>query len=481
MVSLFLYLLFKIEQLMDVTAKFLGGSGAVTGSKFLIDLGEFEFLVDCGLFQGVKEERERNWDKFPMQVDQLEAIILTHAHLDHIGYLPKLVKQGFNGPIYCTEPTAELAKILLLDSGKLQEEEAEYARKKGYSRHEDPQPLYTMEDAERVFPLLVAQPFDKPYTIHPRVTVTHYHAGHILGASIVKVVIKGDHQSKKLVFSGDLGRYQDAILLPPTPIPKADILWIESTYGNKKTTVTKPEEELAAAILDTFDRDGLVIIPAFAVGRTQLLMVLLYRLMEKGKIPKVPIILDSPMAIDATKLYLDFNTDHRLSAMLEEESEHPFKHPQLQYFQKQEQSRSLNEFKGKAIIISASGMATGGRVLHHLFHHLPHPRNGVIIVGYQARGTRGRRLQEGEPTLRIYGVEVPVNAKVYNIDGLSAHADQDELMEWAESFCEKPKLTFVVHGEKESSEALASKLKLELGWNTVIPQYLESFVLFEGI
>ena len=186
-------------------------------------------MVDCGLFQGVKEERERNWDKFPMQVDQLEAIILTHAHLDHIGYLPKLVKQGFKGPIYCTEPTAELAKILLLDSGKLQEEEAEYARKKGYSRHEDPQPLYTMEDAERVFPLLVAQPFDKPYSIHPRVTVTHYHAGHILGASIVKVVIKGDKQTKKLVFSGDLGRYQDAILLPPTPIPKADILWIEST------------------------------------------------------------------------------------------------------------------------------------------------------------------------------------------------------------------------------------------------------------
>ena len=466
---------------MNVTAKFLGGSGAVTGSKYLIDLGNFEFLVDCGLFQGPKELRERNWDKFPMPVGEMEAIVLTHAHLDHIGYLPKLVKQGFRGPIYCTEATAELAKILLLDSGKLQEEEAEYARKKGYSRHEDPQPLYTMEDAEAVFPLFVPKQFDKPYPIHHRVTVTHFHAGHILGASIVKIVIQGDNQTKRLVFSGDLGRYHDPVLLPPTPIPKADILWIESTYGNKKSPAEKPENDLARAILDTFDRNGLVIIPSFAVGRTQLLMYHLYQLMEKGKIPKVPIFLDSPMAIDATKLYLDFHTDHRLSAMLEEENEHAFKHPQLHYFQKQEQSRSLNEFKGKGIIISASGMATGGRVLHHLFHHLPDEKNGVLIVGFQAEGTRGRRLLEGEPTLRIYGIEVPVRAKIYNIEGLSAHADQGELMNWAESFCEKPKMTFVVHGEKESSEALAFKLQEELGWNTVIPQYMESFVLFEGI
>jgi metallo-beta-lactamase family protein len=466
---------------MNVTAKFLGGSGAVTGSKYLIDLGDFEFLVDCGLFQGPKELRERNWDRFPMPLDQLEAIILTHAHLDHIGYLPRLVKQGYRGPIYCTEATAELAKILLLDSGKLQEEEAEYARKKGYSRHEDPQPLYTMEDAEAVFPLLVPQPFDKTYSIHQGVSVTHFHAGHILGASIVKVVIEGDHQTKKLVFSGDLGRSHDPILFPPSPVPKADILWIESTYGNKKSPATKPEQELAKAIRDTFDREGIVIIPAFALGRTQLMLYHLYQLMEKGNIPKVPIFLDSPMAVDVTKLYLDFHTDHRLSAMLEEENDHCFKHPQLHYFQKQEQSMSLNEFKGKAIIISASGMATGGRVLHHLFHHLPHAKNGVIIVGYQAEGTRGRRLLDGEPTLKIYGVEVPVNASIYHIEGLSAHADQEELMNWAEAFCEKPKMTFVVHGEKESAETLAAKFDKELGWNTIVPHYLESIVLFDGI
>lgn len=466
---------------MNVTAKFLGGSGAVTGSKYLIDLGDFEFLVDCGLFQGPKELRERNWDKFPMPLDQLEAVVLTHAHLDHSGYLPKLVKQGFKGPIYCTEATAELVKILLLDSGKLQEEEAEYARKKGYSRHEDPQPLYTMEDAEAVFPLLVPQAFDKPFSIHPKIDVTYFHAGHILGAAIVKFVIKGDTQTKKLIFSGDLGRFHDPVLFPPTLIPKADILWIESTYGNKKSPTNRPEDELAHAILDTFERDGLVIIPAFAVGRTQLLLFHIYQLMEKGKIPKVPVFLDSPMAIDATKLYLDFHTDHRLSAMLEEENEHAFKHAQLHYFQKQEQSVTLNEFRGRAIIISASGMATGGRVLHHLFHHLPREKNGVIIVGFQAEGTRGRRLLDGEPILKIYGYDVPVKAKVYQIEGLSAHADQDELMEWAEGFCEKPKRVFIVHGEKESSEALAFKLKDELEWNTVIPEYLESFVLFEGI
>lgn len=466
---------------MDVTVKFLGGAGAVTGSKYLIDLGEFEFLVDCGLYQGSRTLRDRNWDKFPMPPMDMEAIILTHAHLDHIGYLPKLVKQGFSGPIYCTEATAELAKILLLDSGKLQEEEAEFARKKGYSKHENPQPLYTMEDAEAVFPKLVPQDFERPFKIRPNVTVTYYHAGHILGAAIVKIQIKGDQQEKKLVFSGDLGRYHDPILYPPARIPKADILWIESTYGDRVSPPVKAEDELGRAIRDTFDRGGLVIIPAFAVGRTQLVIYYLFQLMEKGKIPKVPIFLDSPMAINATKLYLDFKNDHQLTAVLEDEDNHPFDHPQLHYFQKQEHSRSLNEYRGNAIIISASGMATGGRVLHHLFHHISDEKNGVVFVGYQAEGTRGRRLIEGEPEIRIYGREIPVKAKIYQIEGLSAHADQNELMDWAEGFTDKPKMTFIIHGEEKSASVLGSKLHEELGWRTIIPQYLESFMLFENI
>ncbi|WP_144604194.1 MBL fold metallo-hydrolase RNA specificity domain-containing protein [Algoriphagus algorifonticola] len=465
---------------MDVTVKFLGGAGSVTGSKYLIDLGEFEFLVDCGLFQGRRELRERNWDKFPMPLEQLEAVVITHAHMDHVGYLPRLVKQGFKGPIYCTEASSELIKILLLDSGKLQEEEAEFARKKGYSRHDNPQPLYTVEDAEAVFPLLVPKAFDQAFEIHPKVKVTYFHAGHILGAAITKILIKGSSQEKKLVFSGDLGRFHDPLLFPPTLIPKADILWIESTYGDRIAPKVKPEEELGSAIRDTFDRGGLVIIPSFAVGRTQLVLYYLFKLMEKGKIPKVPIFLDSPMAIDATKLYLDFSTDHQLTAALEED-QHPFNHRQLRYFQKQEQSMSLNEYRGNAIIVSASGMATGGRVLHHLHHHLPHERNGVIFVGFQAEGTRGRRLVEGEKYITIYGNQVPVNAKVYQIDGLSAHADQEELMEWAEGFTERPKMTFIIHGEEKSAEVLADKLKNELSWNTTIPNYLESVVLFEGI
>lgn len=466
---------------MDVSVKFLGAAGTVTGSRYLLDLGDFEFLVDCGLFQGKRELRRRNWDKFPMPPTDMEAIVLTHAHMDHIGCLPKLVKDGFNGPIYCTAATAELAKILLLDSGKLQEEEAEYARKKGYSRHENPEPLYTVEDAEAVFPLFVPQDFKKPFSIHPSVEVTYYHAGHILGAAIVKIVIKGDSQTKKLVFSGDLGRYHDPILYPPTLVPEADVVWIESTYGDRISTSGKPEEELAAAINEVFDRDGLVIIPAFAVGRTQLVMYYLYQLMKKDKIPRIPIYLDSPMAIDVSDLYKDFHQDHQLIAVLDGTSQHPFQHQQLHYFRKQEQSRTLNDLRGKAIIISASGMATGGRVLHHLFHHLPNERNGVIFVGYQAEGTRGRNLVDGDPEIRIYGQDVPVKAKIYNVEGLSAHADQNELMEWAEGFCEKPKIAFIVHGEEKSASVLANKLKNELGWNTLIPNYLESFMLFEGI
>ncbi|MHA7130817.1 MBL fold metallo-hydrolase RNA specificity domain-containing protein [Algoriphagus namhaensis] len=466
---------------MNITAKFLGGAQSVTGSKYLIDIGEFEFLVDCGLFQGRRELRERNWDKFPMPVDEMEAIILTHAHLDHIGYLPRLVKQGFDGPIYATESTIALAKILLLDSGKLQEEEAEFARKKGYSRHEDPSPLYTQEDAEAVFPLFVGKPFNQPFQIEPRIQVSFYFAGHILGAASVKIKIKGDQQEKTLVFSGDLGRYQDPILYPPTLIPKADVVWIESTYGDRIAPPVKPQKELARLINGTFENNGLVIIPAFSVGRTQLVLFYLYQLMRTGQIPEVPIFLDSPMAINATEVYETYHQDHQLIAVLDEKDQHPFQHKNLKFISKAQDSRKLNEYKGRAIIVSASGMATGGRVMHHLFHHLPNEKDAVIFVGYQAEGTRGRRLVDGEPYINIYGTELEVKAKIHQIQGLSAHADQEELMDWAEGFVEKPKLAFIIHGEGKGSEALAKRLKEELGWNTIIPHYLETVMLFENI
>ncbi|WP_373521617.1 MBL fold metallo-hydrolase RNA specificity domain-containing protein [Aquiflexum sp.] len=466
---------------MKVKLKFLGGAKTVTGSRYLLEIDDYRILIDCGLFQGLKELRLRNWDSFPIDPSEINTVILTHAHIDHTGYLPKLVKEGFNGPIYCTFPTLELTKILLKDSGKLQEEEANYAQKKGYSKHAKAQPLYTIEDAEKVFPLLQPIEMEKEERINPSLSFTFFNAGHILGAAILKVKVKGQNQEKKIVFSGDLGRYHDPIMNPPVRIPFADILLMESTYGNRKQLTNKPEEELGLAIRETFRNGGVAVIPAFAVGRTQMILYYLHLLQQKGKIPNIPIYVDSPMAINVTKIYKDFGHYHKLCPILEEENCNPFLHKNLQYFQTQESSMSLNAIRGDAIIISASGMATGGRILHHLYNRLPNEQDSIIFVGYQAEGTRGRSILDGEKTVRMYGIDVPVKAKTFYIEGLSAHADQEELMEWAEGFTNKPKMTFLVHGEKEASESLAQRLREELDWNPIVPEYLESFELFDGI
>jgi len=466
---------------MQVKVKFLGGAKTVTGSRYLIEMDHSKFLVDCGLFQGLKEYRLRNWESFPIKPSEINFVILTHAHIDHSGYLPKLVKEGFSGKIYCTFPTEELVRILLLDAGKLQEEEAAYAQKKGYSKHEKPLPLYTIEDAEKVFLLLEPIELETELRIEGRISLTFYNAGHILGAAIAKVKIKGANQEKKMVFSGDLGRYHDPIFHAPNRIPFADVLFMESTYGNRSQKDKKPLEELGRAIRETYRNGGVAVIPAFAVGRTQIILYYLHLLQQKGKIPDIPIYVDSPMAIDVTKLYKRFHQYHRLGPVIDEEGANPFLHKNLHYYQSQEASMSLNNLRGDAIIISASGMATGGRILHHLYHRLPNEQDSIIFVGYQAEGTRGRRLLEGENTSRMYGMEIPVKAKIYQIEGMSAHADQEELMEWAEGFATKPKITFLIHGEKEASEALSTKLHQELEWNTIVPEYLESFVLFDGI
>lgn len=466
---------------MQVKIKFLGGAKTVTGSRYLLEIGNQKLLVDCGLFQGLKELRLRNWEAFPISASEIDAVILTHAHIDHSGYLPKLVKEGFNGPIYCTTPTAELVKILLADSAKLQEEEAAYAQKKGYSKHEKPQPLYGIADAEQVTPLLVPINIETPFRINDAITFTFFYAGHILGAAILKIKLTGAQQEKKIVFSGDLGRYHDPLLHAPTRIPFADILLMESTYGDRPQTHAKPEDDLALAIRDTYRRGGVAVIPAFAVGRTQMILYYLHLLQEKGKIPNIPIYVDSPMAIDVTRLYKDFGSYHRLGALIEEKETNPFLHKNIHYYQNQEASMSLNAIKGDAIIISASGMASGGRIVHHLYNRLPNEQDSIIFVGYQAEGTRGRNLLEGDPTIKMYGMDIPVKAKVFYIEGLSAHADQDELIEWAEGFTSRPKMTFLVHGEKDASTALAERLREELDWHPIIPDYLESFVLFDGI
>ena len=466
---------------MNVKVKFLGGAKTVTGSRYLLELDHQKILVDCGLFQGLKEYRLRNWEAFPIDPKSIDLIILTHAHIDHSGYLPKLVKEGFTGPIYCTYATDELVRILLLDAGKLQEEEAAYAQRKGYSKHEKPLPLYTIEDVEKVFPMLKPVDMNEDIQINEKVNITFFNAGHILGAAIVKIKVKGEKQEKKIIFSGDLGRYHDPIFHAPARIPFADILFMESTYGNRSQKEQKPVEELGRAIRETYRNGGVSIIPAFAVGRTQMILYYLHYLQQKGKIPDIPIYVDSPMAIDVTKLYKKYPEYHRLGPLLEEEGANPFLHKNLHYYQTQEASMSLNAIRGDAIIISASGMATGGRIIHHLYHRLPNEQDSIIFVGYQAEGTRGRRILEGETTSRMYGVEVPVKSKIYYIEGLSAHADQEELMEWAEGFANKPKMAFLIHGEKEASETLSQKLTETFQWQTIVPEYMESFSLFDGI
>jgi metallo-beta-lactamase family protein len=466
---------------MNVDIKFLGAAGSVTGSKYLLDIGDFRLLVDCGLFQGLKELRERNWDEFPVDPAGIQAVVLTHAHIDHSGYLPRLFKQGFQGPVYCTSATADLVRILLLDSAKLQEEEADTARQKGYSRHANPQPLYTTEDVNRVLPQLLPCPYHTEIPITESISLHFRDAGHILGSASLRLHIKGQVQEKNLVFSGDLGRYNQPILTDPQPFTQADILLIESTYGNRESIDHSPEERLAEVVDRMLARDGCLLIPAFALGRTQSLLYYLHRLMESGRIPSLPIYVDSPMAVSVTSLYRNHQSDHKLQAQELDNARDAFDQPQVHYVNDHHVSHSLCDIKRKAIIISASGMATGGRILMHLFHRLPRENDTVLFVGYQAEGTRGRRILDGEPSIRIYGEDVPIRCQIEVLDGLSAHADRSELFQWIDALENSPKRTFVVHGELSEAEPFARALREKKNWNVLIPQYLESFRLFEHI
>lgn len=466
---------------MDVRIKFLGAAHAVTGSKYLLEIDEYTVLIDCGLFQGYKELRLRNWDDLPIDVAVIDAVVLTHAHIDHSGYLPRLMRQGYSGTIHCTTGTADLLGLMLRDAAKLQEEEAEFAKKKGYSRHEHPQPLFTTEDAEAALSCVKGHPYSKMIQLSDQVNIRFNDAGHILGSSIVEMTIKGDQQTKKITFSGDLGGFDQPLMYDPVKIQDTDILLIESTYGDRLNAELDPLRELADFINTTFDKGGCVLIPAFAVGRTQLILYYIHELFKQGKISNCPVYLDSPMAISATGIYRNHPDMHKLG------NRDPgelgiFDHPNFKYYRSQDSSLDINDIKHGAIIISASGMCTGGRVLHHLYHRLPRKEDTVLMVGYQAEGTRGRRILEGEDPIRIFGIDVPVECTVGYIKGLSAHADQSELLTWASAFNESPKMTFVIHGEEESSRVLAKKLEEDLGFNNVfIPEYLESFELFQGI
>lgn len=465
---------------MDVRVKFLGAAESVTGSRYLMEVDNFRFLFDCGLFQGMKELRLRNWDTFPVDPATIDAVVISHAHIDHTGYLPKLVKDGFNGPIYCTEPTADLMEIMLLDSAKLQEEEAEYARKKGYSKHANPEPLYGEKDARQTFPLFKIHPYHERLSIHKNVEIVFHDAGHLLGSAITEVFVKGKEQTKKIVFSGDIGRYEQAMLRSPATIDQADILFIESTYGNKANPYDDPEDDLTRIVNETFQRGGVLIIPAFAVGRTQGLLYYLRKLMKENKIPDVPVYVDSPMAISATYLFFKHMDFHKMGDAVKEFGQE-METNMLVFVKSGEHSKSLNELKSRAIIISSSGMMTGGRILHHMYNRLRNEQDTFLIAGFQAEGTRGRDILEGRESIKIFGEQVPVKCKIETIMSMSGHADQGELFRWMKNFKDKPKITFTTHGEGEDLHAYAQHIREEYGWNVTVPKYLESVQLFKGI
>lgn len=465
---------------MNVNVKFLGAAGEVTGSKYLLQIDDFNLLIDCGLFQGKKKLRLLNWDEFPVDPSSIHAVVLTHAHLDHTGYLPRLFRNGYQGPVYCTTATADLMNLILMDSAKLQVEEANFAKKKGYSKHEDPQPLYDMEDVKPIAEYVKGYRFEEDVFISPVLKLRFYNAGHILGAAIVELTIMGETQTKKIVFSGDLGRYNDPILYPPHTIEEADILFVESTYGNRSIKPTD-REDILEVMNETFEQDGNLVVPAFAIGRTQTLLMFLKNVLTSREIPHVKVIVDSPMAIAATGFYRKHKAYHKLRDVdLDEDESFMTLRKHLTISRTPEDSKKINEITHDSIIIAGSGMMTGGRVLHHLFHRLPDPKNVILISGYQAEGSRGRRLQDGEKTIRIFGQDVPVNAKVFTINGLSAHADKDELLRWIDGFKKPPKQTFIVHGESESANAFAATL-MARGWNASVPYYLENVQLFKNI
>ncbi len=454
------------------TLQFLGGTGTVTGSKFLLTRGPSNLLVDCGLYQGMKELRLRNWDHLPIAPQRIESVILTHAHLDHSGYLPALCRSGFEGSILSTPGTRDLCQILLPDSGHLQEEEADYANRRGYSKHSPALPLYTEEEARDSLSRFDPVPLHTSFEVG-RYSASFLHAGHILGAASVRVETDHD-RGMIIVFSGDLGRPNHPLLRAPDPPPAADFIVVESTYGDRRHDDAGALQTFADAIARTFDRQGVVIIPSFAVDRTEIVLFHLRRLQAEKRIPVAPIYVDSPMALSALKLYQSAITikDSSISSNVDGKPEvlEPIGVIEVKTV---EESIALNSLSGPMVIISASGMATGGRVLHHLANRLPDERNTVILVGYQAEGTRGRSLLDGAASVKMLGRYIPVRAETVNVPAFSVHADQSEILSWLRQSEREPKMVFVVHGDPSAANALRESIIRELRWNAVVPHYLE--------
>jgi len=455
---------------------FLGANGTVTGSRFLLDAEKIKLLIDCGLFQGLKQDRLKNWEPFPIPPAEIDRVLLTHAHLDHSGYLPRFTKQGFTGKVHCTWSTFDLCRIMLRDSGHLQEEDAYWANKKKFSKHEPALPLYTVKDAENSLKSFDPVFYGQDLFVTDSLRVKFRDAGHILGSAFVDIKNTSNQRVRKILFSGDLGRPSRPILRDPVQVFEVDYLVLESTYGDRLHDPKLPEEELARVINESVKRGGSLVIPSFAVGRTQELLYCIRELEEQGKIPSLPVFVDSPMAIDATIVFEKRKGDYDMeSKVLELEGKNVLKTRQIKFCRSTEESKQLDALKNPGIIISASGMVEGGRILHHLAHRLPNPQNTVLFIGFQAAGTRGRTIVEGKPTVKMHGQQIPIRAKIENISGFSAHADYNEILAWLMGFNRPPLKTFIVHGEPEAAEALAEKIKNRFGWDVIIPKFKESF------
>jgi metallo-beta-lactamase family protein len=448
--------------------QFIGATGTVTGSKYLLHLGSHTVLVDCGMFQGLKNTRQRNWKALPIDASKIDAVLLTHAHVDHSGYLPALMKQGFTGPIYCSHATRALCRVLLPDAGYLQEEDARYANKRHFSRHQPAEPLYTEQDAIKVLKQFKVLAHHESHKILDECQVSFRPVGHILGASAIRIQYAG----KSITFSGDVGRPDDLLMLPPESLNATDYLVIESTYGDRRHPKIDPFEEMRDIIKRTINRGGIVLLPAFAVGRAQLALYIIEQLRARKEIPKVPVFLNSPMAINATELFFDYQEKHRLNKSQCEGIDRMVK-----FVRTQAESIELVMRKDPCIIISASGMASGGRVLHHLKSLLPNPKNSVLFLGYQASGTRGFNLTHGFDKVKIHGAYIPANAEIHNLEALSSHGDYQQIIDWLKPL-PQPKKTFITHGEPTAADCMRSHIREQLGWQDVIvPEYLETFEL----
>ena len=472
--------------------QFLGAAGTVTGSKHLINTSNdssgkagMQVLVDCGLFQGQKEWRERNWQDTPVPAREIDAVILTHAHLDHCGWIPRLVKEGFRGPIYATQATIDLCAVLLPDSGHLQEEDAAFYNKKKRSKHQPALPLYTLEEAEACLQYFQSVEFEVTRELSPQLSFRFVRAAHILGSSMAEVTLRTDGQQRRLLFTGDVGRVRNHDLAPgkvvrsgPPEGETADILVMESTYGNRQHPTEDARPILASLIRHAVQRGGSVVVPAFAVERTQKFLFMIKELMESGMIPRVPVYADSPMAIKAVNIFLKHREEYSDEvARLLKKYGSPLEWPGVTFASTPEESKKINNSPYPSIIVSSSGMVTGGRILHHLAQRLPDPRNLVLFIGFQAPGTRGFTIKSGASEVKIFGDFVPIRAQIASLEQFSDHADPPELLEWLHTFASKPRTTYLVHGETAASAQLCDRMKKELGWKVEVAQYMQKVEL----